>query len=58
MMKCRLAPDRSLTPALSRREREIWCRYANFIVKNVALPNDLHSGPAQAVELPVARSLR
>jgi glycine/D-amino acid oxidase-like deaminating enzyme len=31
-MKCRLAPDRSLTPTLSQREeRERWC-FANFIV--------------------------
>jgi hypothetical protein len=31
MMKCRLAPDRSLTPTLSQRARERWC-CANFIV--------------------------
>jgi hypothetical protein len=31
-MKCRLAPDRSLTPTLSQRARERWC-CANFIVR-------------------------
>jgi len=34
-MKCRLAPDRSLTPTLSRRARER-TRYANFIVRAIA----------------------
>jgi conjugal transfer mating pair stabilization protein TraN len=45
MMKCRLAPDRSLTPTLSQRARERWC-CANFIVNLDAL-----TGTGSALDL-------
>jgi hypothetical protein len=48
MMKCRLAPDRSLTPTLSLWARERWC-CANFIVSIGVLskpPRCLAEGPA------------